>query len=77
MVFLSLDEYEEQNLHLLGQVCITSKHKSFNIFFTYISFLIFFKNSGKLVNVAIIPLFVSANISLVFLSFSLYNNKGV
>ena len=31
IVVLSCDEFDEQNLHLFGQVCITSKHKSFNI----------------------------------------------
>ena len=35
-----------------------------------------FINSGKLVNVAIIPLFVSENISLVFLSISSFTALG-
>ena len=34
------------------------------------------RNSGKLVNVATIPLFVSAKISLVFLSISYFTTLG-
>ena len=29
-----IDEFEEQNLQLLGHVCITSKHKSLNSIIT-------------------------------------------